>query len=214
MRILAVALALGLPAGQDFDKAKHPWAKWKVDSCTKFAMKIEVAGQTFDGEYKSTLTGLKEKEYSLRHVSSFMGAVQEEVETETYGERKGEEKLKVGDREHECVVWASGGKRGEKDLSSKLWIPAGKEVPLKMTWKAGDDENGEFTTTKLSEKVTAGGKEFDAVLLEGEMTSAELGAMKGKIWMNASVPGGVVKMELSGDQAKISIDLVEFDAKK
>lgn len=214
MRILACALALALPAVQDFDKAKHPWAKWKVDSRIKFKMTIEVAGQTIEGEYRSALTELKEKEYTLRHVSSVMGAEQEEFETETYGEKKGEEKLKVGDQEHECVVWASSGKRGEKELSSKLWIPAGKEVPLKMTWKAGDAESGEFTATKPSDKVSAAGKDYDAVLLEGEMTSPELGAMKGRIWMHASVPGGVVRMELSGDQAKITVELADVDAKK
>ncbi len=215
MRILACALALALPAGQDFDKTKHQWGKWKVDTRIKFKMTIEVGGQSIEGEYRSALTELKDKEYTLRHASSVMGAEQEEFETETYGEKKGEEKIKVGDQEHECVVWASSGKRGEKELSSRLWIPAGKETPLKMTWKAGDDESGEFTATKMSENLSAGGKDYDCVLLEGEMTSPELGGtLKGKMWMHPSVPGGVVRLDLSGDQAKIAVELADVDAKK
>lgn len=215
MRTLAGALALGLcAAGQEFDKARHPWGKWKVDSYAKYKMTIEAAGQAIDGEYKASLIELKEKEYSTRHVFSFMGADQEETETESFPEKKGEETVKLGDKEHSCVVWASAGKRGEKDLSSKNWVSGATEVPLKLTWKAGDEESGEVTATKLSDKVAAAGKEFDSVLLEGEMTTQELGRMKAKLWMNPSVPGGVVKIELESDQAKVSIDLVEFDAKK
>lgn len=215
MKLLSGALALWLcAAGQDFDKTKHPWTKWKVESFAKYKVTIEAAGQTLDGEYKSSLAELKEKEYSTRHVFSFMGADQEETETESFPEKKGEEKIKVGEKEHACVVWASSGKRGEKELSSKTWISGATEVALKMTWKAGAGETGEFTATKLGDKVDAGGKEFDAVLLEGEMTTDELGTMKGKLWLAASVPGGILKMELASDQGKVLIQLVEVDAKQ
>ena len=213
MKMLAIALILSV-AAQDFDKSKHPWTRWKVDSYAKYKMTVEAGGGSFDGEYKSVLTEMTDKGYSAVHTSSFMGTERAEKETETFGEKKGEEKLKVGEKEHACVVWSSSGKRGEKETTAKLWMTGGTEVPVKMTWKSGDDDTGELTATKLADKIAAGGKEFEAVLLEGDSTSAELGAMKCKLWMHPSVPGGVVRMELAGDQAKIVIDLVDFDAKK
>lgn len=213
MKLAAIAFALFATA-QDFDKARHPWGKWKVDSFAKYKMTIEAGGGMFEGEYKSVLTELKEKEYSTRHTSSFMGAEQEENEAESFGEKKGEETLKIGEKGVKCVVWATSGKRGEKATTGKVWLSPDSESVYKMSWKAGDDDHGEVTATKLSEKITVGGKEYDTVLLEGEMTVTNVGAMKGKMWMHPSVPGGVVKMTLESDDTKIAIVLAEFDAKK
>jgi hypothetical protein len=125
-----------------------------------------------------------------------------------------EETLKVDGKEHACAVWASAGKRGEKAVSTRLWLSGVSECPLKMTWKAGEGEGGEFSATKLGEKLSAGGKEFDAVLLEGEMVTNELGTVKGKLWMHPSVPGGVVRMQVGNDDTKITLELVGFEAKR
>jgi hypothetical protein len=211
MKILAGVLALVLLGAQE---AKHPWAKWKADSSAKFKMTVEAGGNTLEGEYKSVLTEVTEKGYAARHISNFMGTETVENETATFEDKKGEETLKVGEKELKCVVWSSSGKRGEKAVTSKAWMSGASENPVKLTWKSGEDETGEFAATKLSDKITVAGKELDAVLLEGQMGSPETGMMKGKIWMHPAVPGGVARMELSNDQAKIKIELVEFDAKK
>ena len=212
MKLLAVSLLLF--AGQEFDKTRHLWAKWKVDSSAKYTLVVEAVGQKLEGDYVLSLAELKDKELTIRQRTNILGAEHEAAETESLPEKKGEETLKIGDKEYPCVVWTSSLKRGEKDGTAKVWIPAESEVELKIAWKAGEDDRGEFLATRLSDKIKAAGQEFDCVLLEGELTSREFGTVKGKLWVSPRVPGGMVRMELASDEAKILIDLKEFEAKK
>lgn len=211
--VLLAAMAMG----QDFDKSKHPWLKYKAGTSVTFKLTYEVGEMKQEGTMKRTLAEVKENEYITKTKYDMMGQEQEREETEQFPEKSGTETIKVDGKELKCTVWVSKGKRGENTSESKMWIPEGSEVPVKITFKVENEEDGELTAVKLSEQVTVGDKKYTCVKLEGKLT-AQMGEFKAVAYASGDVPGGLVKMtadgEIQGNKLTINNEVSEVDIKK
>jgi len=87
-----------------------------------------------------------------------------------------------------------------------------RDVPAKEAKKVEIKEVG-------TEEVEAGGKKYKCKVMEGEADAAAApGAapgtkIKSKVWVNETVPGGAVKMEVTSPRGNVTFILKSFDAK-
>ena len=68
----AVALILAL-LGQDFDKSRHNWMKFKPGSSASYKMSLEMGGQAMDIISKTELKEVTDKGYTLVETAEMMG---------------------------------------------------------------------------------------------------------------------------------------------
>jgi len=185
----------GAFAQQAFDKERHHWAKYKVGTSITFKMTVETGGNKAEGSLKQELKEAGASSFKLVHMYDMAGQKSQEEETEEMPTRSGEETLKIAGKEYTCVVWSSKSKKGESEGATRFWLADGVKAPLKLEIKDGEDVST-LTAVSLSEKIKAGGKEYDCVKLEGGMAS---GGQKGKgtLWLHPDIPSMTVRMDVS-----------------
>ncbi len=146
-------------------------------------------------------------------------------------------KAKVGDWTEYKISNKAAGMAMEGEQKTTVTKVTAEEVTMDVIMKMMGQEMKQSTTVKLNEKydptkmqykdatvkeigkgdekVTAGGKTFDAKWVELEV-SVKMGAqemkVKSKVWSSATVPlGGMVKMETdSGAMGKMTMELKDF----
>lgn len=209
----AVVVSVTVCQAQEFDKSKHGWLKFKVGSWVKFKLSLDVAGQKLEGDVKEELAKVDDTG-STTKVSAKLGEDEfPSEESESLPTRDGEETLKIDGKEHKCVIWKSKGKRDEKETEVRVWMAEGAASPLRITSKV-EGEDFDFTAVKLADEVSAAGKKLSCVKMDGKMVMQGT-ELKGSLWMNPDVPSGMVKLTAEAEGTmKLSLELVEFDAKK
>jgi hypothetical protein len=216
--VLAVVVVAGSSASaqQAFDKDRHHWAKYKVGTSITWKMSVASGEQKGEGSLKQELKEVGAASYKLVHVYDMAGQKSEEEETEEMPTRSGEETLKIAGKEYKCVIWSSKSKKGETEGATRFWLADGVKAPLKLEIKDGD-ETSTLTAVSLSEKLKAGGKEYDCVKLEGEMASGGQKG-KGKLWLNPDIPSMTVRMDVSFQMEmgamETSLEVSAVDIKK
>lgn len=213
---LLVLLAASSAYAQDaMSKDNHHWMKYKAGTSVTFTIKMSAGGQEMEGKMKQTLADVKDNSYTTKNSFEMAGQTNDDEETEDLPTKDGEETLKIGDKEYKCTIWKAKSKQGEKESSSRVWLTEGIKVPLKIETKK-DNDTTVATAVEVSEKIKAGGKEYDCVRLEGDMAT-EMGKAKAKFWMNGDVPGMAIKilMDMKGDmgEAQMTFELSEIDIK-
>jgi hypothetical protein len=84
--------------------------------------------------------------------------------------------------------------------------PHKRDVPAKEEKKSEVKEVGEET-------IEAAGKKFKCKVIEGEGVGAGGNKAKAKVWVSEEVPGGAVKMVLTGDKGTMTFTLKSFEVK-
>lgn len=222
MKRTILALAGLLTAGsaalaqKEFDKERHHWAKYKAGTSVTWTMKVDAGGNKAEGSLKQELKEVGASSYTLLHAYDLAGQKSEEEETEDLPTRSGEETLKIGGKEYKCVIWSSKSKKGETTGATRMWLADGVKTPLRLEIKEGD-ETSTLTAVSLSEKLKAGGKEYDCVKLEGDMASQGHKG-KGKLWLNPEIPSMTVRMDVVFDAEmgamQTSLEVSSVDIKK
>ncbi len=208
--ISSVVLVLAL-LGQDFDKSRHSWMKFKTGSSASYKMTLEMGPQAMEITSKSELKEVTDKGYTLVETAEMMGNKNESERSTELPKKDGEETLKIDGKEYKCTIWKESS-TGARERETRMWIADGVDGPLKITSK-GDNEETELLAVKVKDEVEAAGKKLSCVKLEGTFKS-QMGEMKGAAWLSLDVPGGMVKLSLEGEQGKMKAELTEFDVKK
>lgn len=211
--VLLAAAAMG----QDFDKSKHPWLKYKAGTSVTFKITYEIGEMKQEGTMTQTLAEVREKDYVTKLKYDVMGQEQEREEVEEYPVKGGTETLKIDGKDVKCTIWVTKGKRGDNGSESRMWIPEGSEVPVKVTFKVENEEDGELVAVKMNEEITVGGKKYTCVKLEGKL-NAQMGELKAVAYACGDVPGGLVKMTANGDvqgnKLTITNEVTQVDIKE
>jgi hypothetical protein len=210
MKFGLVALVVILIPCQDFDKSKHNWLRFKPGTFVKIKIAMERGGQKQEATMRQELADIKDKEFCLKVVFEMGGESQEQLETHTFPVKDGEETLTVDGKEYKCTIWKVTQSRAGQTMNNRVWMADGINVPIKMITK-GQAEDTEFLASKLHDEVSAAGQKFDCVRLDGTNKAAQ-GEQKGSLWFSSDVPGGLVKLESSGE-AKVTLELLEFTIK-
>lgn len=207
---LALAAALAI-LGQDFEKSKHPWLRWAEGSWVKIRMAQEFGGRKMESTLTSKLVKISDKDYTLSQTSEMGGQSQTKEDTNSIPVKDGEETLEAAGEKYECVIWKSTASRGE----TRVWVPKGKDFPVKFAAKG--QQSFELVATKVSDSVEVAGGKYGAVKLEGKFAMGG-GEAEATLWYSAAIPGGTARMEmkmsLQGQSGTMTMEAVEFEAKK
>lgn len=191
------------------------WAKHTAGSSVTLSISMEAHGHAMTGTHTETLKEVARDARTIATTHVLMGQTLESDRTEDLPLRGGEETLKIDGKEYTCTVWSVKSRRGERESEAKVWLAEAVATPLKLEIVQGG-ESSVLVAVKLGERVSAGGKDYDCTLLDGELPS-ERGRAKARVWMSAEVPGMTVKMELDlpGHRTmKLAVELKEFKIAK
>lgn len=219
MKLVALALAaLALPAPQEkLDKARHPWMKFAPGTSVAYTLTSEVGALKQEGRLTHRLKEVTEAGYTVEVKVAQLGIEEALEEKDGVPVKVGQEKLTVAGRELSCTVWESKGNRGPHASSGRYWLAEGVPTAVKIVSKVEGQEDNEMTATSLEEKVTAAGREYACVRLEGK-SKGPLGETAATVWISDQVPGGLVKLVTKGkvqrNAAVTTIELAGLSVKK
>ena len=214
--LFSTLLALALPQ-ETWPKDDHAWLRYKPGTFIKYRIKTEFDGTTTESTQTLTLREIKDDKYLVEDTST---ALPEGTPPTPYwndpGRRTGKETLTILGKEVPCGIWTTIGTKGSDATESRWWVPEGTKAPVRFTFKQGALE-GEVRAVALDEKVAVGERSLRCSKLEG---TAGVGNRDTKLvlWISHDVPGGQVRMELTGKTDlgvyKVASETVEIHEKK
>jgi len=219
MKLVALAFAaLALATPQEkLDKARHPWMRFAPGMSVAYTLTSEVGALKQEGRLTHRLKEVTEAGYAVEVKVAQLGIEEALEEKDGIPVKVGQEKLTVAGKELSCTVWESKGSRGPHASSGRTWLAEGVPMAVKIVSKVEGQEDNEVTATSLEEKVTAAGREYACVRLEGKSKGA-LGEATTLVWTSDQVPGGLVKLvmkgKIQGNAAITTIELAGMSVKK
>lgn len=214
---VTLILAAATASAQDFDKSKHPWARYKAGTSVSYILTMDMGPM---GAHTGTITQIlkevtnKNFTRTIRNAVTMMGQeqVQEEEESEAFPVRTGEETLTVDGKEYPCVTWKASGKKRGQDTEACFWITEDGSKLLKVSEKRQDQEFS-VTAVKLSDETETGGKKYDCVRLEGKMTNPT-GESVITIWSDwDGLPSGFVKVSMKDEKNSTEVTFTLSEVK-
>src|SRR5262245_1078707 len=193
MKFALLALAAVALPQEKLENAFHPWLKFKPGTSVAYTLTSEVGALKQEGRLTQTLKEAAETGFTLEVKVAQLGLEQAIEEKSGVPVKVGQERLVIGGKVLDCTVWESKGTRGPLPTTGKIWLAEGIAVPVRMVSKVEGQEDNEMTAAALEEKVTAAGREYACVRLEGT-SKGPLGEAQTTLWASGQVPGGLVKM--------------------
>ena len=193
-----LALLLLLAPQDRVPSDSHPWLRFKAGASATYSSKITYGALTQEGALTYTL---KEVGADGRYVVAVKAAQlgQEATSEEAFGApvKTGTETIRVGDRDFACTIWTSTGARGGKPQTARWWIADGAPLPLRVHLTVEGEEDFDVTARALDEALTAGGRAYACLRLEGRSKNG-VEESRVVLWSSPEVPGGVVRLTGAG----------------
>ncbi len=214
---LALLALLALLPQEKLDPSRHPWLKFKVGTSVAYTLTSEVGALKQEGRLTHVLKEVRETDYTVEVKVAQLGLEQTLEGKDGVPVKVGEEKLAVAGKDLSCTVWESKGTRGPHATTGKYWMAEGIPIAVKIVTKVEGQEDNEMTAVAFGEKVTAAGREYACVKLEGK-SKGPLGEAQTTLWASDQVPGGLVRMigkgKVQGNAATTTVELAGVSEKK
>ena len=214
---LLILAALAAAPQEKLETSRHPWLKFGIGTRVAYTITSEMGALRQEGRLTHVLKEVKDDRYTVEVKVAQLGIEQTLEEKDGLPVRIGQEKLTVGGKELSCTVWESKGTRGPHAASGKYWLAEGIAAPVKIVSKVEGQEENEMTAAALEDKVTAAGKDYLCVRLEGK-SKGPLGEAETTVWVSDQVPGGLVRMvgkgKVQGAVATTTVEIVGTAEKK
>ncbi len=214
---LLAALAIGAAPQERLETSRHPWMKHAPGTTVAYTFTSEVGALKQEGRITHVLKSTGDEGYTVEVKIAQLGTEQTLEEKDAVPVRAGREKLTLAGRELDCTVWESKGSRGPAAATGKFWLAEGIAMPVRVVSRVEGQEEYDLSATSLEEKLSAAGKEYACVKLEGK-TKGPLGEAETELWVSDRVPGGAVKMvaraKVQGNAATTILELAGVSEKK
>lgn len=189
---LALALAAPAVCAQDLDPERHPWRKWDEGAAVTWKIVRRQKQKQEEETLQEVLTRVEAEQIVLKQIWE-KSTPRERRLTESRPQKDGEETVKIEGKEYRCVIWKFRGARENETVETRRWYAEDLDAPVKVVYRFSSGIRGEFVATSLKDPVTACGRTFDCVRLEGQWKQEEKISSRMTLWLSPKVPGGVVK---------------------
>jgi hypothetical protein len=215
MRILLLLL-LALPQ-EKLDVSRHPWMRHAAGASVSYTLTQELGALKQEGRLTHKLKEVTAAGYTVGIQVSQLAGEQTLEEKDSVPVKVGEEKLTVAGKELACAVWESKGSRGPAASAGKYWLAPGVPVAVRIVASVEGQEELELAAVAFDEKVSAAGKEYACVKLQGK-SKGPFGEAETTLWASDQVPGGLVRMigkgKVQGVVATTTLELQAVAVKK
>lgn len=237
MRILITSLCAVVSCcamAQDGDY-RSAFTLYKEGSWCK--VKMDMGGMNM--VMKQTLKKVTDEEIVIANETEMMGRTQtneQKIDLKKKDENKpkevGKGEVEIEKKIYKCKILevsgqslgmggGAGGPGGapKEPKKGKVWVCDELKDKIYSGAVKMESDNSTITCTKLSEKITVGGKELECAVFEGDMNApGGQGKGKMKLWQACEYPGFQFKTEMTfsiqGQERTMTMEATEWDIKK